>query len=123
MLKLLRELGQDVEAIMMRINDIIIKTFCSVQPVLQQNYRSTQSENFSNNMCFEVLGFDILIDHQCIHATIQIVRPFLLEVNHTPSFSTDTPLDSHIKKALIRDTVRLMNINMTTKNESMYCVM
>lgn len=48
------------------------------------------------------------------------VRPFLLEVNHTPSFSTDTPLDSLIKKNLIRDTVRLMNINMHTKNEIMF---
>jgi hypothetical protein len=48
------------------------------------------------------------------------VRPYLLEVNHTPSFSTDTPLDSHIKKNLIRDTVVLMNINIQTKNEIVY---
>jgi len=33
------------------------------------------------------------------------LRPYVLEVNHTPSFSTDTPLDSLIKKEAIRDTL------------------
>lgn len=60
-------------------------------------------------MCFEILGFDILIDSS--------LKPYLLEVNHTPSFTTDTPLDSFIKKNLIRDAINLMNINVKTKNE------
>lgn len=60
-------------------------------------------------MCFEILGFDILIDSS--------FKPFLLEVNHTPSFTTDTPLDAVIKKNLIRDTIQLMNINLKVKNE------
>ena len=60
-------------------------------------------------MCFEILGFDILIDSS--------LKPYLLEVNHTPSFTTDTPLDSYIKKNLIRDAINLMNINVKTKNE------
>ena len=33
-----------------------------------------------------------------------------MKVNYTPSFSTDTPLDKHIKKNLILDTCRLMGI-------------
>ena len=37
-------------------------------------------------------------------------RPWLLEVNHTPSFTTDTPLDRTIKKNVILDSLRLMNI-------------
>ena len=49
-----------------------------------------------------------------------LVKPYLLEVNHTPSFSTDTPLDCTIKKNLLKDTLILMNINMKTKNELMY---
>lgn len=60
-------------------------------------------------MCFEILGFDILID--------STMKPFLLEVNHTPSFTTDTPLDSFIKKNLIKDAISIMNINVKTKNE------
>ena len=51
-------------------------------------------------MCIELLGFDFMIDNQD--------RCYLLEVNHTPSFSTDTPLDHIIKKNLIRDTLQMM---------------
>lgn len=50
-----------------------------------------------NNICFEVLGFDIFLDHKA--------KPYVIEVNHTPSFATDSPLDSLIKKNLIRDTL------------------
>lgn len=60
-------------------------------------------------MCFEVLGFDIMLDYKG--------KPFLLEVNHTPSFTTDSPLDSLIKKNLIKDTLILMNINIKSKGE------
>ncbi len=60
-------------------------------------------------MCFEILGFDIMLDEN--------LRPYMIEVNHTPSFSTDTPLDSFIKKNVIKDALKLMNINTKTKNE------
>lgn len=60
-------------------------------------------------MCFEVLGMDVIIDHK--------LKPYLLEVNHTPSFTTDTPLDSVIKKNVIRDAIVLMNHNNKSKNE------
>jgi len=39
------------------------------------------------------------------------LNPVLLEVNYTPSFTTDTPLDKHIKKNLIADTLKLLRIN------------
>lgn len=62
-------------------------------------------------MCFELLGFDIIIDSK--------LKPWLLEVNHTPSFVTDTPLDGFIKKNAIRDSLRLMNASCKAKNEIM----
>ena len=40
------------------------------------------------------------------------LRPYLLEVNHTPSFTTDTPLDRNIKKNVIKDTLKLMNVSL-----------
>lgn len=38
-------------------------------------------------------------------------KPYLIEVNHTPSFTTDTPLDFTIKRNLILDTFNLLNIS------------
>ena len=44
--------------------------------------------------CFEILGFDIMIDSK--------LRPWLIEVNHLPSFGTDSPLDLDIKARLMK---------------------
>lgn len=62
---------------------------CTIQPPLAHTYKSCQPEDYANSMCFEILGFDILIDRK--------LKPWLLEVNHSPSFSTDSPLDRRIK--------------------------
>jgi len=54
-------------------------------------------------MCFQILGFDIIIDHK--------LKPYLLEVNQSPSFSTDSPLDYKIKKNVIGDAFNLLNVS------------
>jgi len=38
-------------------------------------------------------------------------KPWLLEVNASPSFSTDTPLDKSIKEKVIHDALKIMNIS------------
>ena len=58
-------------------------------------------------MCYEILGFDIFLDSN--------LKPWVLEVNHSPSFSTDSPLDFKIKKNLITDTIRLLNLSYAKK--------
>jgi tubulin polyglutamylase TTLL6/13 len=68
---------------------MIIKTFISVQPILTHSYRACYSDIPDNNVCFELLGFDILIDSN--------LKPWLLEVNHTPSFATETQFDEDLK--------------------------
>jgi tubulin polyglutamylase TTLL6/13 len=40
-------------------------------------------------MCFEILGFDIILDAKG--------KPYLLEVNHAPSFACDFKIDHDIK--------------------------
>ena len=76
-------------------------------PLIAHQYRYCQPEEYSGNMCFHILGLDIMLTDR--------FEPVLLEVNHTPSFTTDTPLDQHIKYKLIRDTLVLMNINIEMK--------
>ena len=100
--KHLQAQGKDIIKLQAQIDDIIIKTLCCVQPILAHYYKASQPSDLSNSMCFEILGFDIIIDSN--------LTPFVLEVNHTPSFSTDSPLDWEIKKNLITDTLKLLNI-------------
>jgi len=79
------------------------KTFCSVQPVLNQNYKSHLFTKNRTDACFQVFGFDVIIDDN--------FKPWLLEVNASPSFSTDTPLDKSIKEKVIYDALRIMKIS------------
>ena len=54
-------------------------------------------------MCFQILGFDIMIDKH--------FKPWLIEVNQSPSFATDSPLDYDVKKSVLKDAFNLLNIN------------
>ena len=92
------------------IDDIIIKTVCSAQPVLSHMYRSCQPNDYDNSCCFEILGFDIILDSN--------LKPYILEVNHSPSFTTDTPFDRKTKVDLIRDSLTI--IHLTTKKKKMF---
>ena len=56
-------------------------------------------------MCFEILGFDIFLDDK--------LKPWILEVNHAPSFVCDTPLDTKIEKGLLTDVVKLLNLSLS----------
>ena len=88
--------GVDIEQLKAKMRDMIVKTLISIQPDLVHHYRTSQPSDIYNNMCFEILGFDILIDSNG--------NPWLLEVNHAPSFNCDTALDAHVKRKLLHDT-------------------
>lgn len=107
--KYLASKGIDVATIKQKIDDLIIKTLIVGQPMIAHTYGLAQSDNQANDLCFQILGFDVLINDK--------LDPILLEVNHTPSFKTDTPLDKFIKKNLIKDTFKLLNINTDNKKE------
>nr|KAJ3418652.1 Tubulin polyglutamylase ttll13P [Polyrhizophydium stewartii] len=55
------------------------------------------------SQCFEILGFDIFLDAK--------LKPWVLEVNHSPSFTCDSPLDREIKSGVILGALRLLNLN------------
>lgn len=45
------------------------------------------------------------------------LRPWLLEVNHSPSFATDSDLDYDLKLALMTDTIKLLGLNPMRKSK------
>jgi tubulin polyglutamylase TTLL5 len=78
---------------------VIIKTILSAEHIIFN--ACEQYVPFRNN-CFELLGFDILIDNQ--------LNPWLLEVNLSPSLNCDSPLDQRIKGELIADLFTMAGI-------------
>jgi hypothetical protein len=81
-----------------KIYDVIIKSLLSVDSVIYQNLKKLPNRN----NCFELLGYDILIDSE--------LKPWLMEVNLSPSLATDSPLDVKIKSNLLIDTLNLVGI-------------
>ena len=76
-------MGHDDNLIWSKIEDIILKTIISIEHVV--NNATDMFVPFKHGNCFELFGFDILIDAN--------MEPWLLEVNLTPALSCDSPLD------------------------------
>lgn len=94
----------DVRTLWGNIIDLIIKTMIIVEPHLLHAYRMCRPGQSpgSDSVCFEILGFDILLDRR--------LRPWLLEVNRSPSFGTDEKIDMDTKSMLLLDTFKLINL-------------
>ena len=90
-------LGIDHAHIFKKIEDIIIKTIISGENVI--NNATEMFVPYAMSNCFELLGFDILIDSN--------LEPWLLEVNLSPSLNCDSPLDQKIKSNVIADLFNL----------------
>ena len=91
-------MGVDTPLMWAKIYDVIIKSLLSVDSVVFQNLKKLPNRN----NCFELLGYDILIDSE--------LKPWLMEVNLSPSLATDSPLDVKIKSNLLVDTFNLVGI-------------
>jgi hypothetical protein len=87
-----------------RIDDLIIKTILSGENVL---YTAFMNNVPYNNSCFEVLGFDVLIDSN--------LKPWLMEVNMSPSMNSDSSLDIKIKGNLIADIMTMVGVTPLTE--------
>ncbi|KAK5851215.1 hypothetical protein PBY51_002026 [Eleginops maclovinus] len=100
--KLLESINCNTDKMWLDIEDVIIKTLISAHPILKHNYHTCFPNHTTGSACFEILGFDVLLDHR--------LRPWVLEVNHSPSFTTDSQLDREVKDALLYDTLVLINL-------------
>lgn len=82
-----------------QVDEIVVKTLLSGENLMFSSFSSQIP--YSNN-CFELFGFDILLD--------DTYKPWLIEVNMCPSLASDSPLDHKIKGNLIADMLTLVGI-------------
>ncbi|NWW83301.1 TTLL5 polyglutamylase, partial [Climacteris rufus] len=97
MLRYLKQEGRDTAALMANVEDLIIKTVVSAELSIASACKSFLSHRGS---CFELYGFDVLID--------DTLKPWLLEVNLSPSLACDAPLDLKIKASMLSDMFTLV---------------
>lgn len=86
----LREgLGIDTEAVWSDIAMVVLKSLVCVEDVIPPQPGA-----------FEVFGYDVLLDAE--------LRPWLLEVNASPSLAREHGLDKEVKEALMRDSIKVV---------------
>lgn len=86
----LKAAGMDVDEIWKNVCTLIVKSLVAVDDKIE-----------FQPSCFEVYGYDVLIDEN--------LRPWLIEVNASPSMARENYVDIRVKNAMIKDTVKLLN--------------
>ena len=97
-----RTYRKNARVIWAEIEEMIVKTFFTIQPQLAHLYRTSQAKE--PDCCFDLLGFDVMLDHK--------LKPWMLEVNHMPSFRADTEIDLIVKKNLIKNTLQILQLSL-----------
>jgi tubulin polyglutamylase TTLL1 len=79
-----------------RGKDATDKCFDEIKNIIYISLKSVQSVIINDKHCFEVYGFDVLIEDN--------LKPWLIEVNASPSLSTTTDADRKMKMSVIEST-------------------
>jgi tubulin polyglutamylase TTLL4 len=93
------KIGVDYSKVMLGVKDVVIKTLFTAEPIIASSYNKCTKHR---NICFEIYGFDILLDSN--------LKAWLLEVNISPSLSSSSVMDKTIKTVLICDTLNLVAV-------------
>ncbi|XP_028291413.1 tubulin monoglutamylase TTLL4 isoform X2 [Gouania willdenowi] len=98
--------GINTSSIWEKIKDIVVKTIIAAEPyvnsLMKMNVRSAYS-------CHELFGFDIMLDEK--------LKPWILEVNISPSLHSNTPLDLSIKGNMMSDVLNLAGFRIPVREE------
>lgn len=95
------------------ISELVVKTLIVAEPHVLHAYRMCRPGQppGSDSVCFEVLGFDIILDRK--------LKPWLLEINRAPSFGTDQKIDYDVKKGVLLNALKLLNIRASDKKRNL----
>jgi tubulin polyglutamylase TTLL6/13 len=102
--------GHDMAAIQSQIDQLIVLTVISGHPFISHHYRTCVKVEDGKSRCFEILGFDVMLDKK--------MKPWLLEVNHSPSLLCESPFDKDLKDTLITDALRILDLDPAFKKKT-----
>jgi len=85
---------------MTRGKELVDKCFEGIRNIVYISLKSVQSVIINDKHCFEVYGFDVLIDEG--------LKPWLIEVNASPSLTASTGIDRTLKMGVIQDAFQIV---------------
>ena len=80
-----------VETMLKQMDDIFIKSLLSVQKIM-----------INDKHCFELYGYDILLDDN--------LKPWLIETNASPSLTASNHEDNELKNRLLDDMINVIDM-------------
>eukprot|EP00054_Salpingoeca_dolichothecata_P018015 m.109672 g.109672 ORF g.109672 m.109672 type:complete len:157 (-) comp22694_c0_seq6:51-521(-) len=83
-------------------NDAVDKMMRDIDNVIITSLQAVQPNMINDKHCFEVYGFDVLIDKDLV--------PWLIEVNASPSLTADIPVDYHLKRGMLEDLLSVVDM-------------
>lgn len=91
--------------------------FEDIHSIVIHSLRACQNVMINDKHCFEMYGYDVMIDSHLKYRLSQssqwppcngLCRPWLLEVNASPSLSVTTEADRILKTNLINDVLDIV---------------
>ncbi|OHT06395.1 Tubulin-tyrosine ligase family protein [Tritrichomonas foetus] len=92
----LKSQGADIDLLWKKIDQAIVLTILSAYEFLSQD-EAKKCPNCGYSRCFQILGFDVLIDEK--------YDPIILEVNYRPSLETDTDAEKAMKAEMLSEAM------------------
>ncbi len=80
-----------INALFLEFQEIILKSLYSVQKVVM-----------NDKHCFELYGYDLLIDDN--------LKPWLIEINSNPSLTSNTQADNEMKVKMLDDMLSILDL-------------
>ncbi|XP_025207302.1 uncharacterized protein LOC112603094 [Melanaphis sacchari] len=94
----------DVKKLWESLKDLVVKTVISGESPMSQMCRSNLTNRYN---AYELFGIDVLFD--------KYLKPWILEVNISPSLHSSSPLDLAVKGPLVRDVMNMVGYHIPNK--------
>merc|ERR550537_702326 len=103
-----------------KMQKLMAKMLLAVAPTIEAEGEAKLPKDLSGgaffqdgrSRCFEILGVDVMLDAK--------LKPWLIEVNHLPSFRCDAGLDADIKSAVLRQTLSYVSMDLSAQDRRRY---
>merc|ERR550537_681058 len=103
-----------------KMQKLMAKMLLAVAPTIEAECQALLPKDLSGgaffqdgrSRCFEVLGVDVMLDAK--------LKPWLIEVNHLPSFRCDAGLDADIKGRVLSQALRYIGADVSGNDKKRY---
>eukprot|EP00929_Paragymnodinium_shiwhaense_P009501 TRINITY_DN113693_c0_g1_i1.p1 TRINITY_DN113693_c0_g1~~TRINITY_DN113693_c0_g1_i1.p1 ORF type:complete len:507 (-),score=94.48 TRINITY_DN113693_c0_g1_i1:183-1703(-) len=82
--------------------EVVNRCFTEIESIVIHSLLAVQKVMINDKHCFELYGYDVLIDSE--------FKPWLLEVNASPSLTANTDKDYEMKFGLLDDMLSILDI-------------